>query len=98
MESGRIGLESVPFSLEEALNDAVKPLAVKARQKGLEVTSAIATDAPPRIVGDPGRVKQIVANLLANAIKFTERGSVTLGVTVDGREPDRVTLHFRVVD
>jgi signal transduction histidine kinase len=98
IESGRIELESVSFSLEDALSDVVKPLAVRAQQKGIALSSGMAEDAPPRIVGDPVRVKQVVANLLANAIKFTERGSVTLDVTVDARQGDRATLHFRITD
>jgi PAS domain S-box-containing protein len=98
IESGRVELESVPFSLEETVNDVVKPLAVKAREKGIELASRIAADVPPRLVGDPGRVRQIVANLLANAIKFTERGSVTLDVTVDARQDDRATLHVAITD
>jgi PAS domain S-box-containing protein len=98
IESGRIELESVPFSLEEAISDVVKPLAVRAQEKGITLSSGIAADVPPRIIGDPVRLNQIVANLVANAIKFTERGSVTLDVMVDARQDDRATLHFRITD
>ncbi len=98
IESRRIELERVTFALDEVIADVVKPLAVRARQKGIALSSGIATDAPPLLVGDPVRVKQIVTNLLANAIKFTERGSVGLEVTVDERREDRATLHVRVTD
>jgi PAS domain S-box-containing protein len=98
IESRRIELERVTFALDEVIADVVKPLAVRARQKGIALSSGIATDAPPLLVGDPGRVKQIVTNLLANAIKFTEQGSVGLEVTFDERQDDRATLHVRVTD
>jgi PAS domain S-box-containing protein len=98
IESRRIELERMTFALDEMVSDVVKPLAVRARQKGIELTSGIATDAPPLLVGDPVRVKQILTNLVANAVKFTERGSVALAVTVDARDGDRATLHFRVSD
>jgi PAS domain S-box-containing protein len=80
IESQKLELESVPFELAEAVNDVLKPLAIKAREKGLEITSLISTSVPSRIVGDAVRLKQILANLLANAIKFTERGSVALDI------------------
>jgi PAS domain S-box-containing protein len=98
IESRRIELESLAFALADAVHAVVKPLAVRAREKGLRLLISIAADAPAHVVGDPGRVKQILANLLGNAVKFTERGSVTLDVTVDALEDGRAALHFRVAD
>jgi len=71
---------------------------VRAKEKGVGLSSGIATDAPAHVVGDPGRVKQILSNLLGNAIKFTERGSVRLDVTVDALQDGGAALHFRVAD
>jgi PAS domain S-box-containing protein len=88
VESRKMELESAPFELADAVNDVLKPLAVKARQKGLEMTGLISTSVPPRIVGDAVRLKQVLTNLLANALKFTERGSVALDI----READSAGL------
>jgi PAS domain S-box-containing protein len=98
IESRHIDLESLTFALDQAVKDVVKPLAVKAAQKGLTLSSGIATDAPAHLVGDPVRFKQILTNLIANAVKFTERGSVGVEVTIDERQADRATLHVRVAD
>ncbi len=98
IESRRLDLESLTFALDQMVKDVVKPLAVKAAQKGLTLSSGIATDAPGYLVGDPVRVKQILTNLTANAVKFTERGSVSVEITVDERQADRATLHVRVAD
>ena len=98
IESQRVELESLPFALADAVNEVVKPLSVRAKEKGVGLSSGIATDAPARVIGDPGRVKQILSNLLGNAIKFTERGSVRLDVTVDALQDGGAALHFRVAD
>ncbi|HMB79470.1 MAG TPA: ATP-binding protein [Vicinamibacterales bacterium] len=98
IEQRHVELESVVFGLADALSEVTSPLAARARSKGLELSIDIAPDAPPHIVGDPVRLKQIVANVLSNAVKFTERGSVRLDVSVDERIGDHVRLHFRVAD
>ena len=98
IEQRHVELESVAFSLADAVHEIVAPLTVQAREKGLELSCAIAADAPACIVGDSVRLKQIVANVLSNAVKFTARGSVRLAVTVDARDGDRATLHFQVTD
>jgi len=98
IESRRLELESVPFALNEAIRELIAPLKVTARDKRIDLVSRVAADAPPVVIGDSVRIKQIVTNLLGNAVKFTDRGSVTLDVGVDEREDARATLHFRVVD
>ena len=79
IESRKLDLESIPFSLADAIGDALKPLAVRADQKGLELIVDIAPDVPAGVVGDPVRLQQILTNLVGNAIKFTERGHVDGG-------------------
>jgi PAS domain S-box-containing protein len=98
IESRRVELESVPFTLAHALDEVVKPLAVRAREKGLLLSSTIAAGVPSRIIGDPGRLKQIVTNVVGNAVKFTERGSVALEAAVDRRADGQMILRLRCTD
>jgi PAS domain S-box-containing protein len=83
IEAGRVELDRTPFRLRESVNDTLAALAVRARQKGLKVASDIAPDVPDALVGDPGRLRQVLVNLVGNAIKFTERGEVVVGVKVE---------------
>ena len=85
IESRRVELESVPFTLSHAIDEVVKPLAMRAREKGIDARQQHRASVPARIVGDPVRLKQILTNLIGNAVKFTEQGSVTLEVTVRAR-------------
>ena len=78
IESRKLELEAVAFSLGDTIADALKPFAVRANQKGLELLCDIAPDVPAGIVGDPVRLKQIVNNLIGNAIKFTDHGHVVV--------------------
>ena len=98
IESRRIELESAPFTLSEAVDDVFKPMAMTAGEKGLHVTRNIAAGVPERLVGDAVRLKQVLTNLLANAIKFTERGKVRLAVRVDAPVAEATTLRFSVTD
>jgi len=98
IESRKIELESAPFTLSEVVDDVVKPLEIAAREKGLDITSRIAATVPARMVGDAVRLKQVLTNLIANAIKFTERGMVSLDVLVDAEDAGATTLHFMVAD
>jgi PAS domain S-box-containing protein len=98
IESRKLDLEQVPFSLDTLIEETVKPLAVRAHQKGLEFI----TDVPPEIhtalVGDPVRLRQILTNLLVNAIKFTEHGHVILTVREESKRDRRVALRFSIAD
>lgn len=106
VEAGKVELERVRFSLRDVLGDAVKALGLRADKKGLELALHVAPDVPQAVVGDPGRLRQVVVNLVGNAIKFTERGEVIVdvvvadssgdGVVSDG--PPRVALRFAVKD
>ena len=98
IESRRLELETVPFLLPDVISDALKPLAPKAVEKGIELIADIAPDAPTAVGGDPVRLKQIVTNLVGNAIKFTPRGHVILSVRADERRDGHVLLHVRVTD
>jgi two-component system sensor histidine kinase/response regulator len=80
IEAGRLELEPIPFSLRENLGTTLKTLALRAHQKGLELASHVHANVPDTLVGDPGRLRQIVVNLVGNAIKFTDQGEVVVEV------------------
>ncbi|MEP7305413.1 MAG: response regulator, partial [Acidobacteriota bacterium] len=98
IESRKLELEAVPFSPRVSIAAALKPLALRAHQKGLEVICDIDPDIPASLVGDPTRIQQVLTNLVGNAIKFTERGHVFVAVRKDGRAADGTTLHVSVTD
>jgi CheY-like chemotaxis protein len=98
IEAGRLEIESIEFNLRDCIALSIKALALRAHQKGLELTCDIRPEVPERVVGDPSRLRQIIINLIGNAIKFTESGEVGLRATVDSRTPAGVQLHFIVLD
>ena len=99
IEAGRLTVESIAFSLRECVGDAVRTLALQAREKALELVCDIDASIPDRLVGDPLRLRQILLNLVSNGIKFTDRGEVALNVRcgVQG-EAESVSCHFSVRD
>jgi PAS domain S-box-containing protein len=98
IEAGRLSLDIIEFDLQEMLGNALRSLAIRSDEKGLELTWDAPPDLPARIAGDPGRLRQILVNLVGNAIKFTERGEVDLRVEMDSQGDDWVALHFCVAD
>jgi two-component system sensor kinase len=98
IEAGRMEFEQIPFSLHDLVGDAVEGLAVSAHEKGLELICDVAPSVPARVVGDPNRLRQILMNLVGNAIKFTSRGEVFVDVSLQERMEDRVEIHFAVHD
>ena len=98
IEAGKLSLDVGEFDLQNTLNNTMRALAPRADGKGLELTWETPADLPARIVGDPGRLRQILVNLVGNAIKFTERGEVDLRVEIDSQGEDWVVLHFCVTD
>ena len=88
VEAGRLGLETIPFALRDNVHSAVKPLALRADQKGVELLCHVLPDVPDALVGDPTRLRQVLVNLVGNAIKFTSRGEVEVTVATD---PDAST-------
>jgi PAS domain S-box-containing protein len=98
IEAGRLELEPVPFGLRESLGEMLKTLAPLAHAKGLELAYEIRPDVPDDLVGDTGRIGQIVLNLVGNAIKFTERGEVAVRVDTEAVTAETVTLKVSVQD
>ena len=98
IEAGKLDLEAISFSLRDCLAATLKPLGMRAAQKGLELTADIAAAVPDHLIGDPMRLRQILVNLADNAIKFTERGNVTLDVAVESATDDEHHLHFSIAD
>ncbi len=98
MEAGKLDLEPIDFRFAESMEETALTLTAIAEQKGLLFQCTIAPDVPAQVVGDPGRLRQILLNLAANAIKFTEQGHVHVEVALEGASEDAVTLHFRVSD
>lgn len=101
IEAGKLHLDEAVFELREFLGDTLKSLGLRAHRKGLELACQIQPDVPDVLIGDANRIRQIVVNLIGNAIKFTEHGEVLVSVSVDGsaKTPaDSVMLHFEVAD
>ena len=98
IEAGKLDLDPIDFSLRDHLGDTLKTLAVRAHQKGLELAAHILPDVPDELVGDPIRLRQIVVNLVGNAIKFTEQGEVVVRVELAEKQGENIQLHFAVRD
>ena len=98
IEAGKMSFERVPFSLRTMLDEAVKPMALRAHQKHLELLIEVAPDVPDGFIGDPHRLRQVLINLVGNALKFTDAGEVVVRVTREGAGDDQARLHFSVVD
>ena len=98
IEARKIMLDAIEFKLPESLGDTLKSLAFRASQKELELACSLSPQVPEYLIGDPGRLRQIILNLVGNAIKFTEKGEVVVQVEVDSQSEDFATLHFSIRD
>jgi two-component system, sensor histidine kinase and response regulator len=98
LEAGRIRIQAAPFSLRETMDDTLRSLAPRAFGKGLEIVYDVDEDVPERLVGDAIRLRQILTNLINNAITFTERGEVLVRITEEARIPGYASLQFTVAD
>jgi len=98
IEAGKFELETLDFDLRMTLENMTDVLAVRAHEKGLEMTCLIEPEVPALLIGDPGRLRQIITNLIGNAIKFTAQGEVTLHVTLDNEDNGMVVIRFAVKD
>ena len=94
IEAGKLDLDLVPFRLRDCLADALRSCAVRAHEKGLELAQQVAEDVPDYLMGDPGRLRQIMLNLLGNAIKFTQQGQIQMCVSM----PRPQTLTIEIID
>jgi signal transduction histidine kinase len=98
IEAGKLELEEIEFRLPDLFQDVLKTFATEARRKKLELRCEISAGVPDKVMGDPGRLRQVVMNLVGNALKFTEHGSVTLRAGVAGRADKSVELEVVVAD
>ena len=98
IEAGKLDLEPIEFNLVETLGEVAKTLRARASQKGLDLSCRIQPSVPEFLVADPTRLRQILVNLVGNAIKFTERGEVRIQVKLNSESQSEVGLHFAVSD
>jgi two-component system sensor histidine kinase/response regulator len=98
IEAGKFELDHHPFGLRDNVADLLHTLALRAHHKGVELAYVVAADVPDDLVGDALRLRQVLVNLVGNAIKFTEQGEVVAHITVLTRREDDVALHFAVRD
>ena len=98
IEAGRLEVESIPFHLPSLVEETAEMLAFKAAEKGLAFSARLDGDVPERVRGDPNRLRQILVNLLNNAVKFTPSGEIGLHASPEGRAGETVTIRFAVRD
>ena len=98
IEAQRLQLDTVDFGLRDVLGATMKTVAVRAHRKHLELALRVPPAVPDGLIGDPGRLRQVIINLLGNAIKFTQAGEVMLRVSVESQNETEATLHFAVSD
>jgi len=98
IEAGKIDLEAIDFNLRDCLETTLKTLAIRADEKGLELLCEIAPEVPEVLSGDSGRLRQVIMNLVGNAIKFTDKGEVALKVQVEAKHDYEFALRFTVAD
>jgi signal transduction histidine kinase/DNA-binding response OmpR family regulator len=98
IEAGKLELESISFDLRGSMGETMKSLSLRARQKGLALVYEVRPDVPEALLGDPGRIRQILINIIGNAIKFTGQGEIFVGVEEQSQGPATTCLHFAVKD
>jgi two-component system, sensor histidine kinase and response regulator len=98
IEAGKFELEAIPFDLRESLGETMRALSFRTHQKGLELIYEVQPDVPEALLGDPGRIRQILINLIGNSIKFTDHGEIFVNVEEQSQGPNTTFLHFAVKD
>ena len=98
IEAGKMVLEAIDFNLRVTLENAADILALKAQEKGLELVCHILPDVPTALIGDPGKLRQVIVNIAGNSLKFTEEGEIAIRVEMESETDDSVKLHFMVSD
>ena len=98
IESGKMNMEMIEFDLHALIDDTIDNNAVRVQQKDIELICNISPDIPPIVTGDPGKLNQVLMNIIGNAIKFTHRGEIIITVTVESYEVDSVWIKFEIKD
>jgi two-component system, sensor histidine kinase and response regulator len=98
IEAGKVEIEAIPFDLRESLGETMQSLSIRAHQKGLELVYDVQPDVPEALIGDPGRIRQVLVNLVGNAIKFTSHGEIFIDVAEESHDDSAPRLHFTVKD
>jgi len=98
IEAGKLVAERVSFNLRQVVGEMLKALALRASDKGIELIGDIAADVPTHVLGDPGRLRQVLVNLVGNAIKFTSQGEVIVRLECSAGDAGEVGLHFAIID
>jgi signal transduction histidine kinase/CheY-like chemotaxis protein len=98
IEAGKLDIDEIEFSLRDCLGEALKTLSVRAHEKDLELALRVRPEVPDNFLNDPARLRQIVINLVGNALKFTDAGEVAVEVSVESSNAEGATLHFAVAD
>jgi signal transduction histidine kinase/CheY-like chemotaxis protein len=98
IEAGKLDIDDIDFSLRDTIGETMKSISVRAHEKGLELACHVRHDVPDAVIGDPGRLRQIILNLIGNAIKFTEQGEVVLSIKTESQSDDKAVFHLEVTD
>ncbi len=98
LSAGKLTFESIPFDFESEIETVLRPFQIESDHKGIELLLDIACETPAKLIGDPGRLAQVIRNLVGNAIKFTEQGEVILRVTQESSDAGECVLRFAVAD
>ena len=98
IEAGRFAVESIPFDLRKNLGDTIHAFGLRAKQKGLNLVYSAQSDLPETLYGDPGRIRQVLINLVGNALKFTEQGEISVKVEKEKQQGHSIFLHFTIRD
>ena len=98
IEARKLDIESIDFNLRDSIGDILQTLSARAAEKGLELAYHVGDDVPDHVVGDPGRLRQIIINRVGNAVKFTSQGEVIVYAALESRAKDEAQVHFKVVD
>jgi len=98
IEAGRLELESIPFSVRHCVAAALNTLEFMAREKGLQLTSSVHAEIPDQLIGDPHRLRQVLLNLINNAVKFTKAGSIHVNAWLEDQREGAATIRFDVTD
>ncbi|GAG04061.1 unnamed protein product, partial [marine sediment metagenome] len=98
IEAGKLDVEIIDFDLRTTLDSLNDVLAIRAQQKGLEYICMVDPEVPTFLRGDPGRLRQVITNLVGNAVKFTSKGEIAVRVTLDEEDDDHATIHFAISD